>query len=297
MKPGRMKRAVALALVLLFLMAGAGVLGWGLYSGASSQKERQKGGQGNGPVADGAGAYPCPHDGAQPSPLGLFGTLPIYWSEAADLADYLEAGRTKHWARVLLEECHTIRPIDFIHHVSKDEEPAAPGNLSGLDHLLIAQPRVLSAAENVALDNWVRAGGRVLLFADPMLTAHSLHPLGDSRRPADVVILSPILARWGLALEFDEDQPPGERIVQADGALLPVDLAGRLVSLGQVAEEGDHCTISAGGLLAQCNIGRGRVVVMADAALLDGEWDPAGESGQILRRQGLVFLLMRAFGA
>ena len=50
----------------------------------------------------------------------------------------------------------------------------------------------------------MRGGGRVLLFADPMLTRHSAFALGDRRRPQDVVLLSPILARWRLELQFDE---------------------------------------------------------------------------------------------
>ena len=208
----------------------------------------------------------CAHTDSQPRAVGLFGTLPIYWNEAAELADYLSRDQASHWARGVLEYCHTIRNLDSL-------APEGTGNkgesgLGGLRYLLMAQPRVLAPAENVALDDWVRAGGRLLLFADPMLTAHSIHPLGDQRRPADVVILSPILARWGLRLEFDEDQPPAERMVSVAGVRVPVDMAGTLVPEAGGGPD-TTCHLFARGLAAQCRIGKGHVLILADSALLD----------------------------
>ena len=49
--------------------------------------------------------------------------------------------------------------------------------------LLAIQPRALPAEELVALDNWVRDGGRIVLLADPMLEWPSERPLGDRLRP------------------------------------------------------------------------------------------------------------------
>ena len=51
----------------------------------------------------------------------------------------------------------------------------AKGNL-----LLMAQPQAQSPENLVALDNWVRRGGRVLLLADPMLEWPSKLPAGRS---------------------------------------------------------------------------------------------------------------------
>ena len=144
--------------------------------------------------------------------------------------------------------------------------------LAPLDHLLLAQPRALSPAENVALDEWVRAGGRLLLFADPMLTSHSQFAIGDPRRPQDVALLSPILARWGLELTFDTTQPQGERIEEAFEMAIPVDLAGAWVPFA--SEAPGECAIVASGIAARCRIGKGQVFLLADAALLDGEEDP-----------------------
>ena len=212
---------------------------------------------------------------ANDAPLLLFTSLPIYWGEAPDLASMLTS-KGKHWARAAIEERRGLRPLDTL-------EADALG--AGGD-LLMVQPRPLSPQENVALDAWVGGGGRLLLFADPALTEDSAFAVGDRRRPQDVVLLSPILARWGLALEFDEDQPLGERGVRvAAGASLPVNLPGRFVPRNGGRADA-KCTVEA--VIADCRIGSGRVVAIADAALF--------EAGASATRQGALDALMaRAF--
>ena len=79
--------------------------------------------------------------------------------------------------------------------------------LSHVTRLLLAQPRALSGPENVALDAWVRGGGHLLLFADPMMTGESRFGIGDRQRPQDVILLSPILNRWCRDPQFDQNQP------------------------------------------------------------------------------------------
>jgi hypothetical protein len=195
---------------------------------------------------------------AQPQPpktrLGVLTTLPIYWNETAGIEEMLSDKSAPPWTRRVIEERFIAVPLDTL---------AGEGGVTSVDALLLAQPRALSAAENVALDEWVRGGGRVLLFADPLLTVHSRFPIGDRRRPQDVVLLSPILTRWGLELEFVEDQPEGERTIAWGDVALPVDLPGRLRA------RGDGCRIAVEGLVARCAIGAGEAVVIADAALLD----------------------------
>lgn len=190
--------------------------------------------------------------------MGLFTSLPILWGEAASATDLLRADAPPHWARAVLARHGAVRPLDTL------------ADLDGLTLLVLAQPRPLSPQENVTLDRWVRGGGRVLLFADPMLTQHSAFALGDRRRPQDVVLLSPILARWGLALQFDEDQSADEREVAVFGAAIPVVLPGRF----GLAPGTRGCRLEAAGLAARCQIGRGQVLAIADAALLDNG-DPA----------------------
>lgn len=194
---------------------------------------------------------------AQAGPIGLFTTLPILWPEADNIRGILHGGAQLHWAMPALQNLGEVRALNTL--------SADPPPLAGLALLVMAQPRVLSPSENVALDDWVRRGGRVLLFADPMLTSDSRFSLGDKRRPQDVALLSPILARWGLRLEFDDRQPAGPRAIPLIGEELPVNLTGRLASTGTDG----RCRILAEGIAALCRIGTGRALVVADAALFE----------------------------
>ena len=63
----------------------------------------------------------------------------------------------------------------------------------------MAQPLAQPAEDLVALDDWVRGGGRVLLLADPMLEWPSKRPLGDPLRPPPMFMDTGLLAHWGLA--------------------------------------------------------------------------------------------------
>ncbi len=208
--------------------------------------------------------------GDRSRPVGLFTSLPILWQEAGSVADMLRHDAPPHWALAVLEERGPVRPLDTL-------APLPPG----FDLLVLAQPRPLSAQENVALDNWVRGGGRLLLFADPMLTFASSFSLGDKRRPEDMAMLSPILARWGLELQFDEAQSAGERELLLLGGKLPVNLPGRF------APASPDCKLLGGGIAVQCRIGRGRVLAIADAALLE----PAADGEAASRRDMLEHLL------
>jgi len=206
-------------------------------------------------------------DAVAPRPdaeLGLFTTLPIYWGEAPDIAAMLDAEGKQHWARQQLEERYDLVPLDVL----------SESDLAGLERIVLPQPRPLSPQENVALDEWVREGGNALVFADPMLMQHSIYPIGDKRRPQDVVLLSPILARWGLALQFDEAQAAGERLIESGNLSIPVAMAGELVAMG--GGSGSTCEIGEQGLIAECRIGDGRVVVVADADL----FEPHAETGE-----------------
>lgn len=208
--------------------------------------------------------------------LGLMTTLPIYWGEADDVGELLKSQASAGWVRQALERRFVLEPLDTLDASS----------LRGMGRLMMAQPRALSPEENVALDGWVRAGGRLLLFADPLLTVHSRFGIGDRRRPQDVVLLSPILSHWGLTLNFDEDQGIDRTRIEIDGTSVPVALAGRF-SLAA----GSRCAVAADGVLAECRVGKGYVTVFADAALLD---DPEDGTAQD-RQAALTMLVARAF--
>lgn len=208
-----------------------------------------------------------------PSQIGLASSLPIVLPEADDIAGLLAGESAPHWALAVLRERGDLKPLDSL--TSDDGHFALAQDAL----LVMAQPWPLSPQENVALDDWVRGGGRVLLFADPLLTFDSRFAVGDRRRPQDVVMISPILARWGLRLVRDEDASPDVRIAEIGDVRLPVALAGHFETTG-----GSTCRTEAAGLLADCPIGKGRVAAIADAALLESsEDDPDAQRATALR--------------
>jgi hypothetical protein len=191
--------------------------------------------------------------------VGLFTSLPLVWAETGDIRGQIATGAAPHAALTVMRQRGRVVPLDTL--IGAKGLPLARNAL-----LVMAQPRPLAPEENVALDAWVRGGGRLLLFADPMLTAHSAYALGDPRRPQDLVLLSPILRHWGLELQFQEDQPPGERETTVFGVSLPFDLAGRFAQA-----PASPCRLEANRLAIECAIGKGRVVAIADAAVFDGD--------------------------
>lgn len=209
-------------------------------------------------------------------PIAVFGSIPLMWAEGNDLA----LDTPPPWPRAVIEQHGRAVPLDSL----------APQNgrspLAGIGRLVLAQPRALSADENVALDAWVRGGGRVLLLADPMYTGHSRFALGDPRRPQAITMISPILTRWGLRLDFDPEQAPGERQASAMGVPLPVDMAGRFLLADSKA-----CRLWDDGLVATCAIGKGRLFAVADASVLD----PDAPSTD--RSDALAGILVAAFAA
>lgn len=208
--------------------------------------------------------------------LGLMGTIPLYWGEAGDLGEVLNGGGAQHWARGQLEADYRLAPLDSLDTQS----------LAEVDRLLLAQPRALSGAENVALDAWVRAGGHLLLFADPLMTGETRYAVGDRRRPQDVALLSPILRHWGLDLSFDDSAGEGVAVRPIGAGRVPLNLPGSFALTAGDAQ----CVLAGEGVLADCRVGQGRVTVLADAALLDlAQSDPAAPAA-------LRWLVERAFG-
>ena len=97
-------------------------------------------------------------------------------------------------AATFLRERYTLKPIDL------------PSQLPKGAVLLAAQPRALPAEELVALDAWVRGGGRLLLLADPMLEWPSERALGDRLRPPVSFADTGLLAHWGLRLDAPDQR-------------------------------------------------------------------------------------------
>lgn len=175
--------------------------------------------------------------------VALLTSLPLVLAESFSLEP------ARHPLTDALERRFTLTLVD-------GPEKLAPGGL-----LLAIQPQALTAERLVALDRWVREGGRILLLADPRLTWESERPLGDVGRPPVAFPDTGLLTRWGLRLDAPDETGPSVRTL-AGGKVLSAS-PGSLHAL-----PGSTCDISGDRFVARCAIGRGRAIVVADADLV-----------------------------
>jgi hypothetical protein len=176
--------------------------------------------------------------------------LPMFWGEGGPQA-VLSGGDQRGALIRHVEKSWRVTPVDRMEGLNHVGDPV----------LLVAQPRGLRPEEFVALDNWVREGGRAILFADPMLVWPSSLAVGDPRRAPAIMLLDPVLDHWGLSMES-----PAE----ANEAVLTID--GRAAvgaAMGHWASKSKDCLVSADRRWVECRIGKGRAVLVADADLLD----------------------------
>jgi len=136
---------------------------------------------------------------------------------------------------------------------------SAPAELARGRLLLMAQPLAQTAENLVALDDWVRRGGHLMLLADPMLDWPSERPLGDALRPPPMFMDTGLLAHWGLRLDGPDERGP--RLRRLGGREVLTASPGTL--------SGSACAVGADGLVAHCRVGMGEATVVADADLLD----------------------------
>ena len=141
-------------------------------------------------------------------------------------------------------------------------------SLAPFAHLLLAQPRLLHPEELVALDSWVRAGGHVVILADPLLHWPTGHALGDPRRPPLTSLLDPLLTHWGLTLEPANGSQPEERRVLSGGEVLQLSGSSRFT-----LAKGAPCILEEQALFARCTLGKGSAMLVADADWInDAMW-------------------------
>ena len=190
--------------------------------------------------------------------LFVMTSLPLLFDEG------FTAGPATGEAAVFLREHYTLRPIDL------------PSQLPKGAVLLAAQPRALPAEELVALDAWVRGGGKMLLLADPMLEWPSERPLGDRLRAPIQYADTGLLLHWGLRLDTPDrtffDRYGIRRSIKVGDFVAADSDPG---TLHKVKDGG--CVIEADGAIARCSIGKGRATIIADADFLnvgDGEVKP-----------------------
>jgi hypothetical protein len=197
-----------------------------------------------------------PPDQAKPE-LFLLTPLPLVWSERFGLD---QPGSP---ALERLERNYKVTPVDM------------PGQLPAGGLLLAVQPRAMPADELVALDAWVREGGRLLLLADPVLEWPSELPLGDPSRPPAAFGDTGLLRHWGLRLDAPDERGPKQSSLGGVAILT--------ASPGTLVRTAGACAISDHGLLASCELGRGRARIIADADFLNlGEGGLDGQTQQNL---------------
>jgi hypothetical protein len=207
-------------------------------------------------------------------------SLPLYWPLGAGVEEIAAGRALVPWQRAALEQDWVIEPLDTLSPIP-GLTPNAPETdpLAGLTRLAVIQPRGLSPADNVALDDWVRRGGHLLMVLDPFLTGDYDLPLGDPRRPADTALIPPVAARWGLEVSYAVHENDGT-------ASLPEGLVLPLVQPGLIAvlpEAQDRCALAGErAVMATCRIGKGKVTLLADAAIFEHP-ESSGEGGATLR--------------
>lgn len=188
--------------------------------------------------------------------LGLMTTLPLQWSEGGIEADLAKDAQS-HPAYARLQQQFEIVPIDSFDILDS----------RSFDVLMLAQPRALAPAELVKLDEWVRSGGRILILADPALQWGSLYPIGDKRRPLFTSMLTPLFSHWNLELVLPMTEAQSISLLEVDGLTLRTQTPGEWLAK---AGSGDGtCRILDQRILADCKIGKGRAMLVADADLLD----------------------------
>lgn len=205
---------------------------------------------------------------AGPKPvLGLSTSLPLQWSEGGIEAD-LAKDAQPHPVFVRLSAAYKVQPIDDLQRLKGDR----------VQMLFLAQPRALRPAELAALDDWVRGGGRALVLADPALQWGSLYPLGDKRRPLFTSLLSPLFTHWGLELVLPMNEDSAFTIRKLGNANIRTKTPGEWLPRESANDlSAAPCRISAQGLLADCRIGKGRAILVADADFLDTPyWEARG---------------------
>lgn len=178
-------------------------------------------------------------------PLLLLTSLPLVFSESFGLG-----GGSATLSR--LEQSFKVVPI----------AAAERASLQSGAVLLMAHPRAQPAEQLVELDEWVRKGGRLVLLADPALRWPSEKPLGDITRPPPGFADTGLLRHWALSLVGPEPDGPAMRTIGGKSvmAAAPGTLARR---------PGSTCAILDDGFVARCALGKGRVMVIADADFLN----------------------------
>ncbi len=190
--------------------------------------------------------------------IQLMTSLPIVWGEGASLNDILAQDTQPYPIYGYWQKRYHIEPVDSFELLQKSQT----------DIVILAQPPAMAPADLDDLDQWIRRGGRAIIMTDPMLIWHSDLPLGDNRRPLISGLLSPLLKHWGLELVTLDDLQ--RAFVELDFGDLKIATAGvgAFEPLTKRSAASADCRFSSGNILADCEVGLGRALLIADADFL-----------------------------
>ena len=206
---------------------------------------------------------------ADAPPVTMLTGLPLRWSAGGSIAAMIAEGTNDDPALARLIASGPVSLVDSL----VDHVPPSGGTL------LIAHPRALAPQELVAIDAFVRGGGRAVVLADALSGWPARHPLGDPRNAPVTSLLTPLLDHWGVTLGAAS---PGEE------AALPADIDGarlRLFSAGRFDRLPTACRAFADRHVARCSIGAGEAWLVGDADLIFAPlWRPLVPGADHLRQ-------------
>ncbi|WP_447763710.1 Gldg family protein [Sphingopyxis panaciterrae] len=208
--------------------------------------------------------------------------LPLRWTGGGDIAAMITEGTADDPALARLEAMGPVSLVDSI----VDHVPPRGGAL------LLAHPRALAPQELVAIDAFVRGGGRAVVLADALSGWPARHPLGDPRNPPVTSLLTPLLDHWGVTLGAAPVGGTRARAADIEGARL------RLFSAGRFDRLPTDCRVYADRRVAACSVGAGEVWLVGDADLLFAPlWQPLVNGASHLRRADTMdWLAARLWG-
>lgn len=199
--------------------------------------------------------------------------LPLRWSGSGDIAAIIADGAGDDPALVRLEAMGPVSMVDSL----VDPVPPPGGAL------LIAHPRALAPQELVAIDAFVRGGGKAVVLADALSGWPTRHPLGDPRNPPVTSLLTPLLDHWGVTLGAAPPEGNDASVADVDGARL------RLSSAGAFERLPPTCRSFADRRIAHCPIGAGEAWLVGDADLLFAPlWSPLVPGADHLRQADTI---------
>ncbi len=203
------------------------------------------------------------NEDSAPAKIQLMTSLPIVWGEGASM-ESIVSGETSpapiyaHWQRH-----HDISAVDSFAGLEN----------SDTDLILLAQPPAMDPADIAAVDAWVRAGGKAIILTDPMLVWHTEFPIGDNRRPLASGLLSPLLGHWGLELLAPDGEGAGGVELEFSSAKISTVGIGTFKAAAEREDSHADCAFSTGNVMARCSVGKGAVIIVADADFLnDALW-------------------------